>query len=137
VRYVRLGKSDLKVSSIAFGIWAFAGDWSGFGRLETLQPPYHLFRREIEDQIPPYAASHDLGVLVYGPLAHGLLGGRMTAATRFPADDWRGHSPAFTGERFRRNLEVSSGPRPGWSRRPAGSTPRPSSEPPSTTTQGA
>lgn len=49
---------------------------SWFGPLETLQPPYHLFHREIEDQILPYAASHDLGVLVYGPLAHGLLARR-------------------------------------------------------------
>ena len=79
---------------------------SWFGPLETLQPPYHLFHREIEDQILPYAASHDLGVLVYGPLAHGLLGGRMTPDTSFPPDDWRSHSPDFTGERFRRNLEV-------------------------------
>jgi aryl-alcohol dehydrogenase-like predicted oxidoreductase len=79
---------------------------SWFGPLETLQPPYHLFHREIEDQILPYAASHDLGVLVYGPLAHGLLGGRMTPDTSFPPDDWRSHSPDVTGERFRRNLEV-------------------------------
>jgi aryl-alcohol dehydrogenase-like predicted oxidoreductase len=81
-------------------------EFSRFGRLETLQPPYHLFRRAIEDQILPYAASHDLGVLAYGPLAHGLLGGRMTPATSFPTDDWRSHSPDFTGERFRRNLQV-------------------------------
>jgi aryl-alcohol dehydrogenase-like predicted oxidoreductase len=80
--------------------------FSQFGRLETLQPPYHLFRRAIEDHILPYAASHDLGVLVYGPLAHGLLGGRMTPATSFPTDDWRSHSPDFSGERFRRNLQV-------------------------------
>jgi aryl-alcohol dehydrogenase-like predicted oxidoreductase len=79
---------------------------SRFGRLETLQPPYHLFRRAIEDQILPYAAGHDIGVLVYGPLAHGLLGGRMTPATSFPTDDWRSHSPDFSGERFRRNLKV-------------------------------
>jgi aryl-alcohol dehydrogenase-like predicted oxidoreductase len=30
----------------------------------------------------------------------------MTPATSFPADDWRSHSPDFTGERFRRNLRV-------------------------------
>jgi aryl-alcohol dehydrogenase-like predicted oxidoreductase len=79
---------------------------SRYGRLETLQPPYHLFRRAIQDQILPYAASHDIGVLAYGPMAHGLLGGRMIPATRFAADDWRSHSPDFTGDRFRRNLQV-------------------------------
>jgi aryl-alcohol dehydrogenase-like predicted oxidoreductase len=77
-----------------------------FGRLETVQPPYHLFRRAIEDEILPYAAEHDIGVLAYGPLAHGLLGGRMTAATTFGPDDWRSSSPDFTGATFRRNLQV-------------------------------
>ena len=43
--------------------------------VETLQPPYHLFRRDIEDEVLPYTREHDIGVLVYGPLAHGLLTG--------------------------------------------------------------
>jgi aryl-alcohol dehydrogenase-like predicted oxidoreductase len=76
------------------------------GRVETLQPPYHLFRREIEDAILPYAAEHDIGVLVYGPMAHGLLAGRMTPSTTFQPDDWRSKSPDFTGETFARNLAV-------------------------------
>jgi aryl-alcohol dehydrogenase-like predicted oxidoreductase len=77
-----------------------------FGRVETLQPPYHLFRRNIEDGVLPYAAQHDIGVLVYGPLAHGLLSGWMTPATTFAADDWRSKSPDFTGIAFQRNLTV-------------------------------
>ena len=76
------------------------------GWLETLQPPYHMFHRDIEDEILPYTMQHHIGVLVYGPLAHGLLGGRMSPATTFAADDWRGKSPDFTGERFLRNLRV-------------------------------
>jgi aryl-alcohol dehydrogenase-like predicted oxidoreductase len=74
--------------------------------LETLQPPYHLFRREIEAEVLPYAREHDIGVLVYGPLAHGLLTGSMDEQTTFAADDWRSHSPVFAGEAFRRNLAV-------------------------------
>jgi aryl-alcohol dehydrogenase-like predicted oxidoreductase len=74
--------------------------------VETLQPPYHLFRREIERDILPYALEHDIGVLVYGPLAHGLLGGAMDAGTTFPDDDWRSGSDVFHGEAFERNLEV-------------------------------
>jgi aryl-alcohol dehydrogenase-like predicted oxidoreductase len=76
------------------------------GRVETLQPPYHMFRRDIEEEILPYTARHDIGVLVYGPLAHGLLGGRMSPGMAFARDDWRSHSSDFTGERFRRNLHV-------------------------------
>jgi aryl-alcohol dehydrogenase-like predicted oxidoreductase len=74
--------------------------------VETLQPPYHLFRRDIEADVLPYAREHDIGVLVYGPLAHGLLTGAMNAETSFPAEDWRSRSPLFSGEAFQRNLRV-------------------------------
>jgi aryl-alcohol dehydrogenase-like predicted oxidoreductase len=75
--------------------------------VEALQPPYHLFRRDIEAQELPYAREHDIGVLVYGPLAHGLLTGTMDESTEFSADDWRSASPVFGGETFRRNLETA------------------------------
>jgi aryl-alcohol dehydrogenase-like predicted oxidoreductase len=74
--------------------------------VETIQPPYHLFRRDVETDLLPYAAAHNIGVLAYGPLAHGLLGGAITGTTTFAAGDWRAHSPAFTGPGFARNLEV-------------------------------
>jgi aryl-alcohol dehydrogenase-like predicted oxidoreductase len=77
-----------------------------FGRVETLQPPYHLFRRDIEKTVLPYTAEHDIGVLAYGPLAHGLLSGRMTDSTTFDAEEWRSKSPDFTGQTFRRNRAV-------------------------------
>ncbi len=74
--------------------------------VETLQPPYSLFQREIEAGILPYTEVNDIGVLVYGPLAHGLLGGRLSRSTTFGADDWRSTSPSFHGASFRRNLET-------------------------------
>jgi aryl-alcohol dehydrogenase-like predicted oxidoreductase len=74
--------------------------------IDTLQPPYHLFRRQIEKTILPFAQEHAIGVLVYGPLAHGLLTGRMTTETVFAADDWRSKSDLFVGEAFQRNLAV-------------------------------
>ena len=74
--------------------------------VETLQPPYHLFRRGIEDDVLPYTREHDIGVLVYRPLASGLLTGRMTTDTRFEQSDWRAQSSAFRGETLRRNLAV-------------------------------
>jgi aryl-alcohol dehydrogenase-like predicted oxidoreductase len=72
--------------------------------VETLQPPYHLFRREIEDEVLPYCRAHDIGVLVYGPLAHGLLTGTLSAHTAFADDDWRSASGVFSGDTFGRNL---------------------------------
>lgn len=86
-----------------------AGQIAEFARtrpVETLQPPYSMFNREIEAGVLPYCQEHDIGVLVYGPLAHGLLTGAMSADTTFARDDWRRVSPSFTGEGFERNLEV-------------------------------
>jgi aryl-alcohol dehydrogenase-like predicted oxidoreductase len=72
--------------------------------VETLQPPYHLFRRYIEAADLPWAREHDVGVLVYSPLAHGLLTGKFDEDTSFPDDDWRSSSDVFEGEEFRTNL---------------------------------
>jgi aryl-alcohol dehydrogenase-like predicted oxidoreductase len=77
-------------------------------QVEALQPPYHLFRRDIEASTLPYAAAHDIGVLVYGPLAHGLLSGSMTQSTTFAPQDWRSRSDMFTGDQFARNLRAVS-----------------------------
>ena len=74
--------------------------------LETLQPPYHMFRRAIDDAVLPYCRTHDIGVLVYGPLAHGLLTGALRTSTVFATDDWRSEGADFNGETFRRNLVV-------------------------------
>src|SRR5258705_7372883 len=70
--------------------------------VETLQPPYHLFRREIEDEVLPYCLDNNIGVLVYGPLAHGLLTGMLSAHTPFADDDWRATSTVFKGGTYRR-----------------------------------
>ena len=74
--------------------------------VETLQPPYNLFHRDVEASILPYAKAHDIGVLVYGPLAHGLLSGHLQVDTRFSPDDWRSHSPDFQRDAFASNLRV-------------------------------
>jgi len=74
--------------------------------VETLQPPYHLFRRDIEAEVLPYCGEHDIGVLVYGPLAHGLLTGAMDERTTFAAGDWRAKSPLFQGAALRRNVDA-------------------------------
>lgn len=80
--------------------------------VETLQPPYHLFERSIEDEVLPYCAEHDIGVLVYGPLAHGLLTGAFQPTTELADDDWRSGSPMFTGEGFERKSRAGRRARP-------------------------
>jgi aryl-alcohol dehydrogenase-like predicted oxidoreductase len=88
-----------------------AGEMAEFSRtvpVETLQPVYHLFGRDIEESVLPYTKAQDIGVLVYGPLGHGLLSGVLTPETRFAPDDWRSRSDVFQGEPYRRNLRVVS-----------------------------
>jgi aryl-alcohol dehydrogenase-like predicted oxidoreductase len=84
-------------------------EFSDLLQVETLQPPYHLFRRDIEESILPYTRAHDIGVLVYGPLAHGLLSGAMTEETSFPPGDWRAKSDVFKGDLYHRNLRIVEG----------------------------
>jgi aryl-alcohol dehydrogenase-like predicted oxidoreductase len=80
--------------------------FAGTRPVETLQPPYDLFRRDIEAEILPHCREQDIGVLVYGALAHGLLTGAMDENTTFAPDDWRSGAPFFKGDAFRRNVEV-------------------------------
>jgi aryl-alcohol dehydrogenase-like predicted oxidoreductase len=78
---------------------------SGTVEVETDQPPYNLFNRAIEEDVLPWCREHDIGLLVYGPLSHGLLSGRFDPST-LAEDDWRrGHEP-FEGEVLERNLEA-------------------------------
>lgn len=74
--------------------------------VETLQPPYHLLRRDIENDPLPYARERDIGVLVYSPLGSGLLTGALTPDATFEDSDWRSKSSAFQGENLKRNLAV-------------------------------
>jgi aryl-alcohol dehydrogenase-like predicted oxidoreductase len=74
--------------------------------VETLQPPYHLFQRGIEAEVLPYCQAHDIGVLVYSPLASGLLTGTWTAEVSFDDTDWRSKATAFHGEALRGNLAI-------------------------------
>jgi len=75
-------------------------------RLDSLQPPYSMLHREVEEDILPFCRAHGIGVVAYSPLASGLLGGRYTAATTFEKGDWRATNPDFSGEGLRRNLAI-------------------------------
>ena len=74
----------------------------------SLQPPYSLVHREIEDEILPYCLRKGIGVIVYSPMASGLLTGAMTRerAAKLPKDDWRSGHPDFTEPNLSRNLAL-------------------------------
>jgi len=74
----------------------------------SLQPRYSLVHREIEDEILPYCLNEGIGVIVYSPMASGLLTGAMTRerAARLPKDDWRRGHPDFTEPNLSHNLAL-------------------------------
>lgn len=84
------------------------------GHVDTVQPPLNLIRREAASDVIPWCAAHDTGVIVYSPMASGLLTGSFTAerAAALGDDDWRHASPNFTGEGLRRNLDLVEALRP-------------------------
>jgi aryl-alcohol dehydrogenase-like predicted oxidoreductase len=76
--------------------------------ITSLQPPYSLIHREIEEDVLPYCLHKGIGVIVYSPMASGLLTGAMTRerAARLPQDDWRKGHPDFTEPNLSRNLAL-------------------------------
>lgn len=76
-------------------------------QVETLQPALSLLRRDVQEEIVPYAHQAGIGVLVYGPLAHGLLTGAINASTSFAEGDWRARDREFSGPAFERNVKVA------------------------------
>jgi aryl-alcohol dehydrogenase-like predicted oxidoreductase len=74
----------------------------------SLQPQYSLVHRETEDQILPYCLQEGIGVIVYSPMASGLLTGAMTRerAAKLPKDDWRKNHPDFSEPALSRNLAL-------------------------------
>jgi aryl-alcohol dehydrogenase-like predicted oxidoreductase len=76
--------------------------------VSSLQPPYSLVHRDIEEDILPYCLREGIGVIVYSPMASGLLTGAMTRerANKLPKDDWRRGHPDFIEPNLSRNLAL-------------------------------
>lgn len=74
----------------------------------SLQPPYSLIHREVENEILPHCRQEGIGVIVYSPMASGLLTGSMTREriAKLPHDDWRNGHPDFTEPNLSRNLAL-------------------------------
>jgi aryl-alcohol dehydrogenase-like predicted oxidoreductase len=77
--------------------------------ITSLQPPYSILAREIEETILPYTLTNGIGVIVYSPMKSGLLSGAMTREriAAMPADDFRRRTPHFQEPRLTHNLELA------------------------------
>jgi aryl-alcohol dehydrogenase-like predicted oxidoreductase len=59
----------------------------GLRRLISNQPQYHIFQREIETNgVMEICSQEGYGLIVYSPLARGLLSGKYTSLNDVPAD---------------------------------------------------
>lgn len=78
------------------------------GQLTSVQSPMSLIDRDIGSTIVPWAREHSVGVLVYSPMASGLLTDSFTAerASSFPEDDWRSRNQQFQEPNLSRNLAL-------------------------------
>jgi len=84
------------------------------GHVDSLQPPFNLIHREAAADVIPWCERHGTGVIVYSPMASGLLTGSFTAerAASLGEGDWRSKSPDFTGADLNRNLALAEKLRP-------------------------
>ena len=57
----------------------------------SLQPPYSMLVRNIEEEVIGYCGKNQIGILAYSPMQAGLLTGKMThkRVLNFSDDDWR------------------------------------------------
>jgi aryl-alcohol dehydrogenase-like predicted oxidoreductase len=72
----------------------------------SLQPPYSMLRRGVEDELFAYCAANDIGVIVYSPMQAGLLTGKFTKerVASLPDGDWRKENEHFQESQLSANL---------------------------------
>jgi len=87
----------------------------------SLQIIFNIFRQKPIHTLFDLAKSRGVALIVRLPLASGLLGGKMTRATRFPADDHRNFNrdgaafnvgETFAGIPFETGVDLADGLRP-------------------------
>ena len=80
----------------------------------SLQPPYSMINRNAEDELLPFCAENDIGVIVYSPMERGLLTGKMTREriAQMPEDDHRQRYGPFQEPQLSANLDLVEGLRP-------------------------
>jgi 1-deoxyxylulose-5-phosphate synthase len=78
VRYI--GCSNFPAWRLADAFWT--SKMHNLASFVSVQPRYNLLFRMIEDEILPFCQAHNLGVIVYNPLAGGVLTGRYRAGNK-------------------------------------------------------
>ena len=87
---------------------------SQIGNVDAIQPPFSLIHRDTAGDLLLWAREHGAGVIVYSPMASGLLTGAFTAARAagLQPGDWRAGHPDFTEPALSANLALAEALRP-------------------------
>jgi aryl-alcohol dehydrogenase-like predicted oxidoreductase len=83
-----------------------------YGAVDSVQPPYSLFWRQVEKELLPFCIANEIAVLAYSSLAQGLLTGKFSPDYRFARGDHRARNRLFKGEHVKRVQEALSQLRP-------------------------
>lgn len=85
---------------------------SQYGRIDSLQPPYSLFWRQVEKDAMPYCVENNISILAYSSLAQGLLTGKFERGHKFEEGDNRTKNKLFKGENYERAQQALDKLRP-------------------------
>jgi myo-inositol catabolism protein IolS len=66
-----------------------------YGEIESLQPPYSLFWRQVETNQMPYCVEQNISIIAYSSLAQGLLTGKFGPHHQFAEGDHRTKNKLF------------------------------------------
>ncbi len=75
---------------------------SNYTQIDSLQPPYSLFWRQVETDAMPYCLEKEISVLAYSPMAQGILTGRFGADHVFEKGDHRAKNKLFQPKNYER-----------------------------------
>jgi len=73
-----------------------------YGKIDSLQPPYSLFWRQVETDALPYCLENNITVLAYSSMAQGLLTGKFGPDHKFAKGDHRFRNKLFQPENYAR-----------------------------------
>ncbi len=85
---------------------------SQYGRIDSLQPAYSLFWRQVEQDLQPYCVENTISILAYSSLAQGLLTGKFGPDHKFEEGDNRASNKLFKGENYNRAQQALDKLRP-------------------------
>lgn len=82
--------------------------------IASLQPPYSMIVRDVEDEILDFCAGQGIGIISYSPMYKGLLTGAFSAEriSQLDRGDHRRADPNFRSPKLERHLKLIESMRP-------------------------